>query len=142
MSAYADTSFIFSLYVSDSNSTEAAKRIERLPLPVSITPLGELELVNALQLRVFRKELLPAEIHAAHAAFRADLGNGVLLMRPLMETIYGEASRIATKWVARLGTRTLDIIHVACALAMEAETFSTFDERQAKLARAVGLRTL
>ncbi len=63
-------------------------------------------------------------------------------MRPVTDTIYGEATRIATKRVARLGTRTLDIIHVACALAMKAETFSTFDDRQAKLARAVGLRTL
>lgn len=30
--------------------------MERLPLPVFITSLGELELVNALQLRLFRKD--------------------------------------------------------------------------------------
>ncbi len=65
MSTYADTSFIFSLYVPDSNSAEAVRRVDRLPLPVSITPLGELELVNALQLRVFHKELRQAEIQAA-----------------------------------------------------------------------------
>jgi predicted nucleic acid-binding protein len=37
--------------------------------------------------------------------------------------------------------RTLDSLHVACALELKADRFWTFDERQAKLARARGLRT-
>jgi predicted nucleic acid-binding protein len=36
---------------------------------------------------------------------------------------------------------TLDTLHVASALELGAERFWTFDERQAKLARAVGLKT-
>ena len=40
-----------------------------------------------------------------------------------------------------LGVRTLDSLHVACALELRAERFWTFDERQAKLAEAVGLET-
>jgi predicted nucleic acid-binding protein len=43
--------------------------------------------------------------------------------------------------VARLGNRTLDTLHVASALELKAERFWTFDDRQAKLARAAGLRT-
>jgi len=43
---------------------------------------------------------------------------------------------------ALLGMRTLDTLHVACAMELKAERFWTFDERQAKLARAKGLRTL
>jgi len=35
---------------------------------------------------------------------------------------------------------TLDTLHVASALELGAERFWTFDERQAKLARAVGLK--
>ena len=35
---------------------------------------------------------------------------------------------------------TLDTLHVACALELGAERFWTFDARQAKLARAVGLK--
>jgi len=37
--------------------------------------------------------------------------------------------------------RTLDSLHVACALELKAERFWTFDERQAKLARVEGLKT-
>jgi predicted nucleic acid-binding protein len=37
--------------------------------------------------------------------------------------------------------RTLDSLHVACALELKAERFWTFDERQARLAEAVGLDT-
>ncbi len=142
MSAYADTSFLASLYVPDTNSAEAARHMQRLPLPVLITPLGELELVNAMQLRLFRKEVRLAELRAAHAAFRADLQGGVLMMKPLAERVYVEARRLALKWSARLGTRTLDIIHIAAALTLRADTFHTFDERQRKLAIAVKLRVI
>ena len=38
-------------------------------------------------------------------------------------------------------SRTLDTLHVACALELKAEHFWTFDERQAKLALAEGLKT-
>jgi predicted nucleic acid-binding protein len=41
-----------------------------------------------------------------------------------------------------LGCRSLDIIHVASAVELERKTFLAFDERQRKLARAVGLKLL
>jgi predicted nucleic acid-binding protein len=37
--------------------------------------------------------------------------------------------------------RTLDSLHVACALELKAERFWTFDDRQARLAEVVGLDT-
>lgn len=42
---------------------------------------------------------------------------------------------------AQRGARTLDSLHVACAMELKANRFWTFDERQAKLAKAAGLRT-
>jgi predicted nucleic acid-binding protein len=41
------------------------------------------------------------------------------------------ARRHGPKW----GLRTLDSLHVACALELKAERFWTLDERQAKLAK-------
>lgn len=140
MSVYADTSFLASLYIPDANSVAAARRMERLPLPVLITPLVELELANAFQLRLFRNEARPAELRAAHAAFRADAQKGVLAMNILPEGAYAEARRLVSRWTARLGTRTLEILHVAAALSLRADAFHTFDERQRKLAKAAGLR--
>ncbi len=39
----------------------------------------------------------------------------------------------------RLGTRSLDVLHVATALVLGADVFCTLDERQARLATAAGL---
>lgn len=43
---------------------------------------------------------------------------------------------------AKLGTRTLDVLHVATALALGAQRFVTYDTRQAALVKAVKLRVL
>lgn len=41
---------------------------------------------------------------------------------------------------ARATSGTLDILHIAAAIILRADTFLTFDKRQAKLAAAAGLR--
>ena len=104
-----------------------------------MTALGELELVNAVQLRLFRKDIRPSEARAAHAAFSADLHGGVFAMQALSEEIFVNAIQLASRWTADIGTRSLDIIHVAAAVALHADMFHTFDDRQRKLARAAGL---
>ena len=48
---------------------------------------------------------------------------------------------LARRFGPTLGVRTLDSLHVACALELRAQKFWTFDERQAKLAEAAGLDT-
>ena len=50
-------------------------------------------------------------------------------------------AELARRHGPKIGFRTLDSLHIACALELKAERFWTFDERQAKLARAEGLRT-
>lgn len=48
---------------------------------------------------------------------------------------------LARRYGPTPGVRTLDSLHVACALELKAERFWTFDERQVRLARAAGLDT-
>jgi predicted nucleic acid-binding protein len=139
LSAYADTSFLVSLYIPDANSAEAASRMRRISLPVIVTPFGELELTNALQLRLFRRELPAAKTRAAYSAFRDDVANDFLAIKPIPDEVFAQARRLAQRWTRTFGTRTLDIIHVASALALGAEAFHTFDERQRRLAKAVKL---
>ncbi len=138
MSAYADTSFLVSLYIADSNSAAAVSEMAREETPVLVTPLSELELENAIQLRVFRKQISATE-RRPRAAFLDDVEAGVLTIKPMTEMMYIEARRLASRWTPRLGTRTLDILHVAAAIVLGAETFHTFDARQKKLAKAAGL---
>ncbi|MGH8011662.1 MAG: type II toxin-antitoxin system VapC family toxin [Candidatus Binataceae bacterium] len=139
MRAYADTSFVVGLYIPDANSAEAARQMRQLALPPLITSLGELELINAVQLRLFRKEIQSAQARAATAAFHADLRDGVFELHGLEEEAFTAARRLASRWTIRFGTRSLDILHVAAALSLRADAFHTFDERQRKLAKAVRL---
>jgi predicted nucleic acid-binding protein len=140
LSGYADTSFVVSLYTPDSNSLSAAKLIARSRLPLLITPLGELELMNALQLRVFRKELDSREIKTANTLFRRDLEAGIFALKPLSLSIFERAKLLARKQTAPLGTRTLDLLHVASALVLQADALYSFDHHQEKLAKAEGLK--
>jgi predicted nucleic acid-binding protein len=139
LSVYVDTSVAASLYVEDSHSSEAAAETAKSSKPLLLSSLGELELTNALHLALFRKEIRPADLSAALAAFRADRDSGIFAIEPMSETIYAEARRLSARWSATLGTRSLDILQVASAIVLEAEIFLTFDARQKKLAKAVGL---
>jgi predicted nucleic acid-binding protein len=142
LSVYADTSFVVSLYVPDANSGRAAARMKDALLPILLTPLGELELVNALYLRVFRKELAPSKVNAARALFGRDIADGIFQLRTFPPAVYDRSKLIARKHTPRLGTRTLDLLHVASALTLNANTFYTFDRNQEKLAKSEGLLVL
>ena len=59
---------------------------------------------------------------------------------PMPEDAFELCADLARRYGPKFGMRALDTLHVACALELEAERFWTFDERQAKLAKAVGLK--
>lgn len=104
-----------------------------------LTPLGELELTNAIALRLFRRELLSSKVKATQGLVRRDLTEGVLQLKSLTAGVFDRAKRMSLRWTPQLGTRTLDILHVASALELGADTFYTFDHHQEKLAKAEGL---
>ena len=51
-----------------------------------------------------------------------------------------EAERLGAIFTRTLGTRSLDILHIANALVLGIREFLTFDVRQAALAKAAGLK--
>ena len=60
---------------------------------------------------------------------------------PMPENAFSVCADLARRHGPKLGVRTLDSLHVACALELKAERFWTFDDRQAKLAKSQGLKT-
>ncbi|MGH9325693.1 MAG: type II toxin-antitoxin system VapC family toxin [Terriglobia bacterium] len=140
MISYADTSFLVSLYTPDANSFRAARLMSTKPI-LLLTPFGELELLNAFELRAFRKELSRREVKRARSAFGSDRESGIFSLEPMPTLAYEAGAKISRRRTFQLGVRTLDILHVATALILKAETFYTFDERQRDLAKAEGLRT-
>jgi predicted nucleic acid-binding protein len=139
LTSCVDASFLFSLYVLDVNSAAASVKMRRAVLPLLLTDVGKIEILNAVALRLFRKELRPAQARKVYALFRQDIEQGVVHIVPLPAAAYQQAEQIARTHTPLLGTRTLDVLHVAGALVLKADAFYTFDQKQAGLAAAVGL---
>jgi len=59
-----------------------------------------------------------------------------------LRSTYVHDDRSAKFCTARLGTRTLDVLHVATAVTLEMRLFVTYDVRQSDLAKAAGLRVI
>lgn len=140
MRIYLDTSFLSSLYSPDSNSTSALAAVPTVPAIRLVTHLTELEFRNALQLRVFRKELTPENAAATQLIWQKNLGDAHFELCPLPENWLRRSHTIAQQATSRLGIRTLDLIHVAAAIELEADALFSFDERQRRLARELKLK--
>ena len=113
-----------------------------VPKPrIWLTPLHRAEWAHALSQHVFRKAMTALEARRVDAEMHRDIGRGVWLDVDLPESVWDTCAELARRDGPRLGTRTLDSLHVAVALELGAQGFWTFDERQAKLAATEGLRT-
>ncbi len=141
MTDYADSSFLVALYLPEAHAAAAQRSLQRLPQPLGVTPLHELEVRNAMRLRRFRREISEAEYEAALADWAADHAAGILATVPVpWPATWREAERLSATQTPALGCRSLDLLHVACALAVGAKTFLTFDDRQRQLAQQAGLK--
>lgn len=140
MTTYADSSFLVSNYVQDAHSPEAVQRMGRFP-SVWITQLNRSEMAHALSQYVFRGALSESEAQKYWGEFEQDCANGVWVQADLPEATWQTSIGLARRYSSAFGVRTLDSLHVACALELKARRFWTFDERQARLAEAVGLNT-
>lgn len=138
MNVYADSSFLVSIHIQDSHSAEAVRRMAGMP-SVWITPLNRTEMAHAIQQYVFRGNLTPAEALRDWNEFQQYSEQGIWNLVDLPERLWDTSIDLARRYGPTLGIRTLDSLHVACALELKAERFWTFDERQARLAEAVGL---
>jgi predicted nucleic acid-binding protein len=136
---YLDTSFVVSLYSVDANSAAAAVALQTGLLPLMMSSLTEIETVNALGLREFRKEISKVEANVSLRDFEEDLHRGAFLRSALPESIFQRARSLSLQSTARLGLRTADLIHVAASLEFGSKAFFTFDLRQRKLCAELGL---
>ena len=140
MKIYADASFLVSLYSPDANSAAAARAVKASTGERFVTILGELEVLNAFGLRVFRKEVTVAQARSSLTDFEKDLRDGLFQLRGLPDPIFERARQLSRQTTAKLGTRTADILHVAAALELGVDYLYSFDEHQRKLARTVRLK--
>lgn len=140
MTIYADTSFFVSTYVADHHSNLADKLLSSNPR-IFFTPLHLAEWTHAIAQQVFRGEMSQAEANDVHSDLETDLSSGLWVRMEFPEGAFALCTDLVRRYGSKLGVRTLDSLHVASALGLKADQFWTFDDRQANLAKAAGLKT-
>lgn len=140
---YADSGFLVSLYLQETTSSEAITITASLPDPIQITPINRLEFENAIHRAVFQKRITSAEASIILADFELDLASGHYeLVAVDTDTLFIEASTLAARHTPVMGTRTLDLLHVAAAQMLGIQQFLSFDIRQRQSATALGMKLL
>ena len=140
-SIYADPSALGVLYLHQPRSREMAAWRFRTQGSLPVTHHGRAEIINAVALALFRGEITEQNAMQAFDHLGDDFEQGHLILAPLLwRAALNRAEGLSKSHTARFGTRASDVLHVACALELKLPHFLTFDERQAKLAKAAGLR--
>ncbi len=151
MRVYADSSFILRLVTGEHGAEAAAAEYRRLQRPVMIyLPLHALEVENGIRQRAFHeRRVLPSgqrtriqrERDAALARLSGFIKRGALTEASLdMDLAFDRARQLSSAHTDRLGSRAIDLLHVACALLLNTEIFLTCDLRQHDLAKLAGLQ--
>jgi hypothetical protein len=83
--------------------------------------------------------MTPTEADRVHRELAEDRAGGVWPGIEVPDAAFEVCADLGRRHGPKLGVRTLDTLHVAFAVVLQAERFWTFDDRQEKLARAVGL---
>jgi predicted nucleic acid-binding protein len=139
LSVYADSSFLVSVYVTDLHTPEVLRRLSQHPR-LWFTPFHEVEISHGIAQQVFQGRIAAARANRVYQELSRDCTAGVWALTGFPEATFAKGAVLARTYVTKLGTRTLDSLHVAAALELKAKQFWTFDDRQAKLAKAVGLK--
>ena len=107
---------------------------------VWFTPLNLAECSHAIAKQVFYHKLSQTAADTIFELLQHDRASDLWLETEMPENAFDLCAALARRYGPKLGMRTLDSLHVACALELKAERFWTFDERQAKLAKTAGLK--
>jgi predicted nucleic acid-binding protein len=143
MNTYYDTGILLKLYTTELESTSVQRFVHGRGEPIRISDLHHSECVSALRLKQFRGECEPVQSKKAIALLGGDLRDGTLR---LVAVDWGKAwsccRDLSERFAAETGARTLDALHVACAIQLEAREFVSSDKRQIALAEKAGLEVV
>ena len=142
MKLYIDTSVLVKLYYPEPESKQLAEWIQKQKQPILFTQFHELEMTNAFALKVYRNEISEESLKVLHKIIKNDKTSGILkVVNPDWSEVLHEAIKISNSNSSDIGTRSLDIIHIASANILNCDTFLSNDKRQMSAALAIGLKT-
>ena len=142
-SIYVDPSALLKLYLHQPESGAMNAWRARTKGSLPITHHGRVEVINGICLAAHRREISAEAMADTLASFDEDFTAGLYRRADLLwRATLNRAAELSRAHSPKLGTRSLDVVHVASALELELRFFVTYDKRQEDLARAVGLKTL
>lgn len=135
---YLDTGCLVKLYYPEPESPAVIRVV--FDKMIAFTDLHELEMATAMQLKIFRGEADRERVQAAWDLVREDLATGKLSRGSIkLESALRLSVTMSLNHTARIGCRSLDILHCALAKVIEAEALVSTDARQIAVARAESL---
>ncbi|MCC5835341.1 MAG: type II toxin-antitoxin system VapC family toxin [Opitutales bacterium] len=138
---YFDTGVLLKLYTEEPESDAVRHYVVSRKQPVGVSSLHLAESVSALKLKCFRGECEESAAAAAILDIESDLRSGVLIRIPIdWDEAWIQCRTLSEGHTTVAGNRTLDTLHVACALQLGIRQFATSDKRQKKLAKRAGLK--
>jgi predicted nucleic acid-binding protein len=142
-STYVDPSALLKLYLHQPESVAMNAWRGKIKGALSITHHGRVEVVNGICLAAHRREIDGEALADTLASFDEDFTLGMYQQADLLwRSTLNRAAELSRSHSAKLGTRSLDVLHVASALELGLKHFVTYDRRQEQLAQAVGLKPL
>ncbi|MCX6938819.1 MAG: type II toxin-antitoxin system VapC family toxin [Verrucomicrobia bacterium] len=140
---YIDPSALLKLYLHEPESRAMAMWRAKITGPLAVTHHGRVELINGIALAAHHGFLPAAAFQAALAALEDDFEQGRYAPADLLwRAVLKRAADLSRAHTPALGTRSLDVLHVASALELGLKRFVTFDTRQSQLALAAGLKVV
>jgi hypothetical protein len=110
-------------------------------LPVTLH--GRVEIINAICRAAFLGHLDQTGLTQALTDFNSDFASGHLQQADILwRAAFNRAAELSQRHTPKLGTRSLDVLHVASALELKLRHFVSFDGRQHQLAVSAGLKVL
>lgn len=137
---YLDASVLFSVHSMDTNTPPAVHLLKEAKESFACTRLCQVEVTNALCLRLFRKEITLQQLQDSVQDFQSRIHSGVFRLLPFPESAFDRAQTLALSLTPLIGVRSSDLLHVAAAIELGAGTLYTFDQKQHKTAVAAGLK--
>lgn len=136
---YADTSLLVSIFLPEPWSDQARSWLTKQQGVAFVSDLNILEFKNALNLALFYERITESDHARISRQWMHMIETESFQIEPLKAQVWDLAERISGQHTPKIGTRSLDVLHVAFACFVQCESFGTFDSKQRILAEAVGL---
>jgi uncharacterized protein len=134
MKLFLDSSAFAKRFVEEPGSQEVealCSQAHELGLSVICVP----EIISALNRRLREKSLSRQDYARAKHRLALDVRDAIIV------NLTPDVIHTSIKILETAPVRTMDALHVACALAWDANLFASADRRQIAAARTLGLKT-